>query len=185
MTALTTVQVADYARAAGFTGTSLVTAVAIAHAESGFRPEAVGDVNLTEPGEQSTGLWQINWRPSRDSPGGMRDPTKNLDPAFNARAAWAISGLGRSFRPWSTFTSGAYKQFLAEAQAAADAPPVPEPPKGPPVAQSSIVTAFAAPDGLGYWIVFSDGAIHAYGSARYFGRPTLDANSNWQPVYPT
>lgn len=117
---LTAGQVAQYAYQAGFRGEALITAVAVAHAESGFDPSNVGDVNLTQPGEQSVGLWQINYRPTRDSATGTRSPTANLDPLTNARNAYTISGGGSNFRPWSTFTSGAYKQYLPEARTAAD-----------------------------------------------------------------
>lgn len=97
------------ARAAGFKGQALVTAVAIAMAESNGNPKDIGDINLSEPGEKSVGAWQINYRPSRDVVAGktnpVRDPTKNLDLLNNAKAAYIISGGGTNFRPWSTYTS--------------------------------------------------------------------------------
>jgi hypothetical protein len=106
------------ARQAGFSVAGAVTMTAIAGAESGLRPDAIGDVNLTEPGERSVGLWQINYRPSRDRGSATRDPQANLDPATNARHAFEIAGGGKSFRPWSTYTSGAYLKHLDTARAA-------------------------------------------------------------------
>jgi hypothetical protein len=37
----------------------------------------------------------------------------------------------------------------------------------------------AAPDGLGYWLVASDGGIFAFGSARFFGSTGATLN---QPI---
>jgi hypothetical protein len=42
-----------------------------------------------------------------------------FDPDENAKAAWAISGHGKSFQPWSTYTDGAYRKYLDEARKAA------------------------------------------------------------------
>lgn len=171
---LTALAVAGYAYDAGFTGNSLAVAVAVAHAESGFSTAAVGDVNLTEAGERSTGLWQINWRPSRDQPGGLRDPTLNLDPAHCAVAAWIISAHGADFKPWSTFTSGAYMAWMGEAVVAVNALILS---KG--VAMPTL-TFVPAPDGAGYWIFASDGAVYAFGSAQYHGRVHA-VNNAWEP----
>lgn len=112
-------QIYQLAVGAGFSGASAVTATAVALAESSGAPDAVGDRNLTTVGEQSTGLWQINYRPGRDAGNPVRDPRVNLDPAANARNAYAISGHGSNFKPWSTYTNGAYRQHLPAALAAA------------------------------------------------------------------
>src|SRR5690348_18481607 len=45
--------IASVARAAGFTGGDLVTAIAIAYAESGGLPDAHGDQNITQIGRAS------------------------------------------------------------------------------------------------------------------------------------
>lgn len=179
---LTATQVAQAARTAGFDQRGAIIAVAIAKAESGFNSTAIGDVNLSEPGERSVGLWQINFRPSRDQAVPYRDPILNLDPAHNAAAAFIISGRGVSFSPWSTFTSNAYVRHMPEAAAAVNA--LFQPPKGPDMAQSNIVAFEATPTGKGYWIVFSDGAVFGFGDAEYHGRVQLDANSVWRPVQP-
>lgn len=171
MTTLSTVEVARLSRQAGFVGAALVTAVAVAHAESGFNDAAVGDVDLTEPGERSVGLWQINWRPSRDVLGGIRDPNLNLAPMHNAVAAFSISGRGKSFGPWSTFTSGAYSEFLSEAKVA--------------VAQleevgmtAKIVGGIPCAAG-GFWLFTDDGAVYSFGGAPYVGRLILDPTGLW------
>ena len=106
---------------AGFNPVQAVTATAIALAESAGNPNAIGDVNNPHPGSKSVGLMQINYDPTRDTGtrAAYRDPTANLDPLTNARAAYAISSAGRNFGPWSTFTSGAYARNLDVAKSAA------------------------------------------------------------------
>jgi hypothetical protein len=98
---------------AGFRGVDLVTAVAIAYAESSGNPNAVGDQSLAPERGPSIGLWQINI-------GSKAHPDLaewNLtDPLTNARAAFRVyQDAGNSFRPWSTFTSTRYQAFLQRA----------------------------------------------------------------------
>lgn len=82
------------------------TAAAIALAESGGQPGATNptDNNGTQT---SWGLWQIsNGTHSAPSP-------KWSVPGVNARLAVAKwRAAGRSFSPWGTFNSGAYKKFM-------------------------------------------------------------------------
>ena len=102
--------IAGYASNAGFTGIDLVTAVAIAYAESSGNPNAVGDNG------DSTGLWQINL-PNHPEYQGV-DLT---NPQTNANAAFAIySAAGNSFSPWTTFNTGAYQQYNGQAQSQVD-----------------------------------------------------------------
>jgi murein DD-endopeptidase MepM/ murein hydrolase activator NlpD len=100
--------VAQAAMAAGFTGQGLITAVAVAGAESGFG---------ANPGPSPTGDygdWQINHQAHP-----QYDTTRLLsDPLYNAQAAYAVSGGGANWSPWTTYTSGAYQQFLPAAEAA-------------------------------------------------------------------
>lgn len=176
MSILAPVDVARRARQAGFTGPALITALAIAAAESGLNAAAVGDVDLTERGERSVGLWQINWRPSRDQPGGLRDPNLNLDPFHNAVAAYAISGRGTTFTPWSTFTSGAYRSHLTmAAQAVLDSQgdTVPNPP-------IPLIGIAITADGQGYVILASDGAVYCFGTARYDHRLVVGPAGEWE-----
>jgi hypothetical protein len=102
---LTPDQLSNLAASAGFSGDDLVTAVAVALAESR------GDPNAYNP-EGSVGLWQI-YRPDHPEFDGW-DLT---DPAKNAAAAFSVySNAGASFRPWSAFKNGAYQAYLSTAQ---------------------------------------------------------------------
>ena len=96
--------IAGVASNAGFSGTDLAIAVAVAYAESSGNPDAVGDNG------DSIGLWQINL-PNHPEYQGV-----NLnDPQTNANAAFDIySAAGNSFSPWTTFKTGAYTQYLPE-----------------------------------------------------------------------
>ncbi len=108
------------AKAAGFTGAALITAVAVAGAESGYNPTARGDIALqSAKWGPSLGLWQIrSLTPGFLSVAPWRDPKRLTDPFFNARAAYIISDGGRDFSAWTTFTSQAYRRFVDRAQAA-------------------------------------------------------------------
>lgn len=114
-------RIARYAHDAGFRGQDLTIAVAVALAESGGDPRAH---NATPP-DNSYGLWQINMLgslgPARRREFGLESNRELFDPAENARAANKISGDGRSWTPWTTYTSGAYKRHLDEARRGVEA----------------------------------------------------------------
>jgi hypothetical protein len=114
-------EIARYAQDAGFEGRDLTVAVAIAIAESGGRTEAHNDKGL----DDSYGLWQINMYkelgPARRDQFGLDENRDLVNPETNAEAAFEISGRGQSFQPWTTYTGGAYKQYLDEAEKAAKA----------------------------------------------------------------
>lgn len=99
-------QIIALAAGAGFVGDDLTTAVSIALAESGGDPQAYNPERAanTPQGYGSFGLWQIYLKAHPEYKG------QNLfDPQLNASAAFAVySSAGNSFRPWSTFGSGAY-----------------------------------------------------------------------------
>jgi len=102
--AITQDEIRQYAANAGFADADLETATAIAMAESSGNQFANGDLELGD----SRGLWQINlhWHPEYES-------TNLYDEQVNACAAYSIYvAAGRSFKPWSTFKSGAYIKFL-------------------------------------------------------------------------
>jgi hypothetical protein len=103
--ALTPAQIAAYAANAGFSGSSLQTAVAIALAESSGNPNVVGDTNLTPGG--SVGLWQINLAAHP-----QYSAADLLDPQANANAAFALYQASGGFSPWTTFKTGAYASLL-------------------------------------------------------------------------
>jgi hypothetical protein len=102
-------QAASAARRAGFRGQDLITAIAIAGPESGYRNNA----RLVTSAEDSRGMWQINtyahpWARGLDL----------SDPNVAARAAHRVWRQAGGFSPWTAFTSGSYRSFLARARAA-------------------------------------------------------------------
>lgn len=110
-------QIASAAYQAGFRGSALTTIVAIALAESRGNPTA-----LNPNGEHSVGLTQINMNAHGSRFGSERDL---YDPVTNMKAAYALSGGGRSFQPWTTYTGAtshgagnSYRRFLNVAQQA-------------------------------------------------------------------
>jgi len=113
------IEAARYFYQAGFRGQALITMVAVAVGESGLNPGARGDTSITNrTWGPSIGLAQIRSLNAQSGTGQTRDATRLADPAFNAAAAFEISGGGRNFRPWTVFTSGKYRNHLGQAQAA-------------------------------------------------------------------
>lgn len=102
---------------AGGSGQSAAVAAAIATAESGGCQYAKAGPTDDRPVkactyrqttlENSYGFWQIN----RDAHP-QYDAATLYDQLGNARAAVAISNGGTDFGPWSTYTNGAYRQYL-------------------------------------------------------------------------
>ena len=116
---LTAAQIAGYAESAGFSGEDLITAVAIALAESSGNPNSYNpEISAGAPaGEGSYGLWQIYLYMHPEYAG------MNLyDPQTNANAAYAIYAAAGGFSPWATYNSGAYESNMAAAEAAVSAP---------------------------------------------------------------
>lgn len=97
------------AASAGWTGSDLGIAVAIALAESG----GVADAFSSNPnGTSDEGLWQIN--SVHGNPASC-----TLDPRCNAELAFGIyEANGSSFDSWTTYETGRYLSFLARARAA-------------------------------------------------------------------
>ncbi|MBO0840467.1 MAG: transglycosylase SLT domain-containing protein [Sciscionella sp.] len=117
--ALNATQIAEHAYKAGFRGDALSTAVAVALAESTGDPNQHNAV----PPDDSYGLWQINMLgslgPARRQQFGLHSDNQLLNPDTNARAAWAISNHGTNWQPWTTYNTGAYKNYLDAAKKAA------------------------------------------------------------------
>lgn len=116
MAKLTAGQIKGLAQDAGFNASDSVVMTAIALAESGGDPTSHNGI----PPDDSYGLWQINMfgslGPARMKQFHLTSATQLFDPRINAVAAhaiWATSG----FRAWSTYTSGAYKLYMAKAKA--------------------------------------------------------------------
>ncbi len=76
------------------------TAAAVALAESGGRPGAVNSKN--SDGSIDRGLFQIN---------SVHGAQSTTDLKANVRAAIRISGNGKNWHPWVTYTTGAYRKF--------------------------------------------------------------------------
>ena len=110
---MTLSEVISVAKKAGFTGAGLITAVAIAYAESGLNPIAI-NYNNDSHNSVDRGLWQINsyWHPQYTAPDIYNTDT-------NAAAAYLISKKGTDFSPWVTFNTNAYRKYTdAVSQAA-------------------------------------------------------------------
>lgn len=119
MPTLTPAQLYDLARSAGLTPGAAVVAAAVALAESGGRTDAVGDTALQDSKwGPSIGLWQVRSLKAEYGTGSARDASRLTDPAHNARAMAEISGAGANWRPWSVYTSGAYRDKLPAVVAA-------------------------------------------------------------------
>jgi hypothetical protein len=106
---------------AGWDPASAVTMTAIALGESSGDNSILGDVGLQDSTwGPSVGLFQIRTQKRQTGSGGLRDINTLLgNDAAQAKAALQISSGGRDFSPWSVFTSGKYRDFLGQAQAAA------------------------------------------------------------------
>src|SRR6476620_4474457 len=106
MANLTIAQLRQYASNAGFSGTDLDIAVAVALAESEGNPKA----HNAKPPDDSYGLWQINYYGSlRESRTKLFGPPEGLyDPQKNANAAFTI-WKGSGWKAWKTYTSEKYK----------------------------------------------------------------------------
>lgn len=114
---LTPAQISYYAQNAGFTGQDLLTAVAIALAESSGNANVYNRETAAgaPQGQGSYGLWQIYLYKHPEDAG------LNLyDPQINANAAFAIYSAAGGFTPWTTYNSGAYQAYLIPA---ASSPP--------------------------------------------------------------
>lgn len=121
-------EIAQYAAGAGFFGDDLVTAVAVALAESGGNPKAYNPETQagTPEGKGSFGLWQIYLYKHQEF--AMLDL---YEPAANAAAAFSVyAAAGNSFRPWSTFSQDNpktgepwYTAHVSDAQAGVDSLP--------------------------------------------------------------
>lgn len=101
---------------AGFRSGVLVTAVAVALAESACRSGVTGTNGPTAGcprGSRDRGLWQIN-----DCHHPEVTRTCAYDAQCNAKAAYRISSRGANWKPWSAYRTGRYRTFLAAARTA-------------------------------------------------------------------
>lgn len=112
MAVLSDVDLARVILNAGFTGSSAITAFAVAQAESAGNTQAV---NKNTNGSTDRGLFQIN------SIHTQYDWKRLYEPAYNAAAAFAISSSGTNWQPWSAYKNGKYEKFMARGLAAVSA----------------------------------------------------------------
>lgn len=108
----------NVAHSAGFRGDSLITALAIAGAESNWNNDAIGDKNIvSEKYGPSVGFWQIrSLKPDYLHLDKWRDQEKLKDATFNAQATYSISNKGTDWQPWAAYTNGSYTKYLDEAK---------------------------------------------------------------------
>ena len=118
--AMDPVEIARLAQQAGFSGDGLRQMVATIFPESGGRPDAHNPNAGT--GDNSYGLAQINMLgnlgPARLKQFGIQNNEQLFDPLTNLKAAFAVSGGGKNFSPWSAWKSGKHQQYLDDADAA-------------------------------------------------------------------
>lgn len=115
---LTDAQRANWARQAGFSEALIPTAVAISIAENDTG--AVDRVSIlpNSDGSRDYGMWQINDKAHADL--FARFPQWwSVQNANMARAVY--DEAGQSWRPWTTYKTGAYKAHMARGEAAAKA----------------------------------------------------------------
>lgn len=117
MAPLSPTAIAQLASDAGFSGQDLTTATAIALAESSGNPSAYNPETAAgaPTGQGSYGLFQIFLTAHPEY-----SASDLLDPSSNASAAYSVYSQAGGFSPWSTYISGAYQNFLSQAQAAVD-----------------------------------------------------------------
>lgn len=115
---LSPAQLAGYSEQAGASQAQALISTAVAEAESGGNTQALGDVSLQDgTWGPSVGAWQIRTVKAQTGTGGTRDLNALYgQPAKQVQSAKDISGGFTNWNPWSTYTSGAYRQYLAQAQ---------------------------------------------------------------------
>lgn len=107
-----------FGTAGGGTDGDLVTAVAVALAESGG---VVNAQHTNDNGTTDLGLWQVN---SSHAANKAQQVRLGTDPYYNASVAVAIwQDAGHKFTPWTTYATKAHLKFLSRAQAAVAANP--------------------------------------------------------------
>ena len=142
MANLTMNQLASTASAGGFIGNDVITATAIAMAESGGNPNAT---NTNTNGSTDKGLWQIN--SVNASALALGNP---FDPVTNAKMARKVFG-SQGWRAWVAYTNGAYKTHVDAASKAYVAtrgtgivPTVSVDPNGPIAAVADVPSSISA-----------------------------------------
>ncbi len=115
---LTLAQLQALAASVGFPDPALAAAVAMA--ESGGNPNAIGDTNIVQG--PSYGLFQIDVYFQTQY---RANPSVLFDPTTNAKAAYAIWKAAGGFTPWSTYNQGLYKPWYQPQTNPSSSKPVP------------------------------------------------------------
>ena len=118
MSQLNAQQIASLLQQQGIAKEKIPTMTAIALAESGGRSQAFNPQGL----DRSYGLWQVNMHgglgPARMKQFGLKNEKDLFDPTTNAKAAKQILG-SQGFGAWSVYKNKKYKEYLPQAQKAA------------------------------------------------------------------
>lgn len=118
-------QLATAARAGGWRGDDVATAVAIALAESGGRMvtnDSIGETPSSRRGVErcaSYGPWQINYCPGRDAGSARETAANSTDLLTHANIAYDIYAQ-QGWRAWTMYRNGGYRSFMQVAEDAAD-----------------------------------------------------------------
>jgi hypothetical protein len=92
-------------KSAGFTQQGVDTMTAIGYAESGLRSNATANTSK----EYSVGPFQINLKAHPYIP-----ESEARDPTTAAKWAYQLSGGGKNYTPWTTYTSGKYRRYIGQ-----------------------------------------------------------------------
>ena len=143
---------------AGASDAEARTLAAIGMAESRGRPSALNPYGR----DYSFGLWQINMLgrmgPERLKRFGLKSYSDLYDPKTNARVALQMAREAGGYRDWSTYSSGAYRQFYGgEARATPMGPGL-----GGPVAATVSPPPIVAP------LIDKEKAKFLHDGSRYF-----------------
>lgn len=112
-------EIIDILVKAGVPNKDIPIMVAIALAESKGNSDAIGDKDrVNSKWDESIGLFQIRSLKNPNDPkfneaDKLRIKDKLFDPVYNAKAAYEISKKGKTWKDWTTFNEGTYKEFMS------------------------------------------------------------------------
>lgn len=115
---LTISQLLAYAKQAGFTGSDMITIVAISLAESSGN---TCSWNPNDPNGGSFGVLQINGAHFHS---GATSQSCALDPQCSFTYGHSLF-TSQGFKPWGTFTNGSYLQYMGQVSSSSPSPVVP------------------------------------------------------------
>lgn len=172
--------IASVARAQGLSPTNTAIAVAVALAESGGNTTSHNPV----PPDNSYGLWQINMLgsmgPERRKQFGITSNDQLYDPNVNAKAMSALSSGGTNWKPWTTYTRGTYRAFMARGMKAASSSSgtpgsIETQPVGLSDSFSSITQFFDMLQDRRFWLMF--GMMLAGAGLAFYGAMKMTGNN--------